>query len=690
MLIDAAQLTAEQTAIVGMGQRNQLVFATAGSGKSSVLAHWVLARLKQGATPDRILCATFSHTGRKRLETLLQGRGAGAPKVHTVHAVGFAACKKLVDTGWLHSMPKVLNPAEPDDAETLRGHLFATMAKLAESRSDLEAIDPTNQNCDDLLHLFDRIKAERKFADFSSDDWHDEWAAERLGIEARTLALYIEFERLRRLHGFYTFADLIHEPLQLLAREPEARRDLAGRYDFAVLDEINDLSLAQLQLLRAVLGRKAVMVAVGDESQCIHAQQGADPSLMREQFAACFHDLHEGQLSGSFRFGPELAHAMYQFMQRAKPEPRVVCRSLSKQSTRIVRMYRDEEPEAVVGVLKKVLDEGRMLQDYAVLFRAPADAIATEYALIAAGIPYQFVDTPPFGQRNEEAGLLGMLAMGGKRLHRLPEARRAFLLEAAMGLMAPGLSRAIDAQSGRADWLQKGLQQLAQQPDILVDFDYLLRAAEKLCDTYPNSPQARRRAERLIQQRATLLGLEDDAPAAASLIAMLEIFEVEDELGRMLIDREKLAELRHALHQTIDFFARQGWSIATALSELEKLNTYSARRTSRQGAQLLSYTQAKGHEWSVVILPGLTREKLPRRQLGNWLDSARHSLTERRLFYVAATRAKDALVLIAPQDEALKLSMRQAQYSAPPADHRASRFLYELQLRAARDAGKPA
>ncbi|MGQ5523576.1 UvrD-helicase domain-containing protein [Chitinimonas sp. PSY-7] len=690
MLIDAAQLTAEQTAIVAMGQRNQLVFATAGSGKSTLLAHWVLARLAQGATSDRILCTTFSNTGRKRLEILLQACGVNAPKVHTVHAVGFAACKRLVDTGWLHSMPKVLNPAEPDDADILRGHLFATMEKLAETRRDFDAIDPTNQNCDDLLHLFDRIKAERKFADFSSEDWHDEWAAERLGIEERTLVLYIEFERLRRQHGFYTFADLIHEPLQLLAREPEARRDLAGRYDFAVLDEINDLSLAQLQLLRAVLGRKAVMVAVGDESQCIHAQQGADPSLMREQFVACFQDLHEGRLSGSFRFGPELAYAMNQFMQRAQPAPTVVCRSLSKQPTRIVRMYRDDEPEAVVGVLKKVLDEGRALHDYAVLFRTPADAIATEYALITGGIAYQYVDTPPFGQRNEEAGLLGLLAMGGGRLQRLPEARRVFLLQAAMGLLAPGLSRAVDPQTGRADWLQQGIRQLAQQPSLLTDFDYLLRAAEKLRDTYPDSPQARRRAERLIQHRAALLGLEDDAPAAASLITLLEVFEVKDELGRMLIDREKLTELRHAFQQTIDFFDRQGWGVAAAIAALEKLNSHTARRTNRHGAQLLSYTQAKGHEWSVVILPSLSRDKLPRRQQGNWLDSARHSLTERRLFYVAATRAKDALVLIAPQDEALKASMRQAQYSAPPADHRASRFLYELQLRAARDAAKPA
>lgn len=689
MLIDAKQLTAEQAAIVAQGRRNQLVFATAGSGKSTALAHWLLARLKEGAAPERMLCASFSHTGKRRLEQLLQAGGARELRVHTVHAVGFAACKKLVETGWLPRQPKLLNPADPDDADTLREHLYATMASLAETRSDLESIDPTNQSCDDLLHLFDRIKAERKFADFSSDDWHDEWAAERLGVEERTLALYIEFERRRRQYGFYTFADLIHEPLQLLAREPEARRDLAGRYDFAVLDEINDLSLAQLQLLRAVLGRRAVMVAVGDESQCIHAQQGADPSLMREQFAACFHDLQEGQLSGSFRFGKELAQAMNQFMQRARPQPRVACQSLSRQPTRIVRVYREDEPGAVAELLRKAQEEARLLSDYAVLFRAPADAIATEYALIEAGIPYQFVDTPPFGQRREEAGLLGLLAMGGKRLDKLPQARRAFLLEAALGLLAPGLARAVDPQSGRADWLQQGVQQLAEQPAILADFDYLLRAAEKLRATYPNSAQAARRAERLIAHRAELLALPDDAPAAASLQRLLQLFDVESELARMLIDREKLAELRHALRETLHFFARQGWTIAQTLKALEDLNSKSARWANRQGAQLLSYAQAKGHEWAVVILPGLSRDKLPRRQHGSWLDSARHSLTERRLFYVAATRAKQALVLIAPQDAALKASMRSGQYSEPPADHLASRYLYELQLRAARDAARP-
>jgi DNA helicase-2/ATP-dependent DNA helicase PcrA len=675
MLIPAARLTSEQRAIVAQRDGVQRVFATAGSGKSTLLAHWAHARLSEGMPAERMLCATFSHAGRRRLQALI---GETGPKVFTFHALGRWACQRLVRAGWLENLPPLLDPGVPADAAALRQHLEDAVASVAAVWPDLDAIDLSPAACDDLLRRFARIKAERRFVHFHADDDPAE-QAEWVGIELPIWRVYCAFERLRAQRGFLTFADLIHLPLECLADQPRAARVLAGQFDALLVDEANDLSLAQLALLHAVAGRAAVVV-VGDEQQCIHPQQGADAEVMHAPFMERFPDAVTRTLAGTFRFGRELAAAVNGLMGHAVPSPRLQCVSQLDRPTRITRVYQDDVPTAVLAQIARLAAAGVDPGDVAVLFRSAPDALPTEFALRAAGYPVAFEGRPPLGEREEDSALLGLLAMGGQRLQALPDARRRAWLDAALRLIAPGIER-VDDGRGTAGWYAAALDSLTADPTYLADFGFLTHAARRMCEQWPGDAAVARRAARLERLQPTLLSLTDDAPAAQALEGWLEGFAVQQELAAAALDRERARARWAHLHALVVYARAQRWTVKAMLAAFSVPH----RPSHALGrVTLTTFAQAKGHEWPVVVLAGLERTQVPARQDGHWLDSATHSRVERRLFYVAMTRACRELVLVMPDDPALKAVLRQGSQSPMPPDHRASRYLFELALRAAR------
>ncbi|MBV1776193.1 ATP-dependent helicase [Burkholderiaceae bacterium DAT-1] len=680
MLISPTHLTHEQRDIIAESQRSQLVFATAGSGKSTTLAHAILQRLRDGIEPNRMLVLTHSQPGRRRLNQLLDSvKGSGAmPQVVTVHALGMRLYERLVDHGWLQEGATLVTRHE--HGEQLRELMFEAMAAAAQDTDD-DAFALNTDNADTLLYLIDLIKAKRELArqDHVDSYGDDEWLAEQLGVEPRVLAVYRHFERIRRHRGWITFADQIHEPLQTFVREPESRRLAFLGAEYVVIDEVNDLSRAQLQLIRLVAGPRAIVLAAGDESQCIQLEHGSEPRLMREEFATLFPRVRSMSLSGSFRFGSKLAGAMRRFMTRSAEPPFTECQSLSQRDTSIDRIYSADQADEAAQIVKQVKREtgrDRALKDIAILFRDGADRVTTELALIAAGLPYRLLGGAPIGEREESNALMGLLALGGNRLSSLPRPRRHTCIQAALDLILPGHEQVLDSGD---------IWRLCDFPEELGEFDVLSRHAASLIERSGRNSPIARQARLLSEHGKWLIGIDSEMPAADALTDILSKLAIESHARLRWLDRERLEERLRTHHRLIEWFAREAMTVAHALTAIEQINQRYQYSKREDAVFLGSFAQAKGHEWPVVMLGGLSRDRLPLPYRRRWVEARQHASNERRLFYVGATRAVKRLILIAPEDAALKAANRKTTYTAPPADHQASAFLYELQLRAAHE-----
>jgi DNA helicase-2/ATP-dependent DNA helicase PcrA len=424
-----------------------------------------------------------------------------------------------------------------------------------------------------------------------------------------------------------------------------------------ILDEYQDINEAQQELVKAVGGRRAQVMAVGDVDQCVYEWRGARPEFMIERFFRDFPGAVRYQLTRTFRFGHRLSLLADHAIAHNRGRDDHLCLSAdTTPDTRIERRGETAQPHPLPAILDDWLNGGRSLNEAAVLVRLYSMSVPLELALLRRGIPYRLEGHDSLFNCPEIRSLLGHLRLAAGTLFGAADSLpmvETMLRVPQLGFKKAELVRIAQAlikQPKRPDQLLRGLvndEMSGYQRNRLLD-----RAA----------------LWRQLQQRGGGASAWELLQRVIEEAALYAFFHWSSPTPMQAREREQTCE------SFLGFARETGRRVDGFLQLIGELQ---AQHRDRQGERLLitSIHRAKGLEWPLVILPGLAEGRFP---YYSSPELAGQVEDERRLFYVGCTRARERLCLLHPPDPGLE-RYEQAQESRVPPPYRciASRFLYE-------------
>ncbi|MFQ3786969.1 ATP-dependent helicase [Halomonas sp. A29] len=613
------RLTEEQRAVVEHGAGHARVAAVAGAGKTTTLVARVLHLLKQGVPANRILVLMFNRSAREDFQRRLVEMapvGQRLPDVRTFHSLGHRLTASL--TRWGALTPRRLIAADWQVERLLRQATLDVLEDDDRREMALEA-----DNLEALAHFCGLVKAEMLPA---------ATLLERLDYDEGSEHFAETFERLEVLldeHGLMTYSDLLYRPLRALEADIGLVRRVQGYLDQAIVDEYQDINQAQLRLLALLAGRDADVMAVGDANQCIYEWRGAHPDTMREHFTATFGTATDYPLSTTFRHGHSLALLANHAIAANRRRPDQLCLAAPGNPRTELAVEQGRAP--LLAALDHWQQGGRTLSEACLLVRSWALSVPVQLQLLQSGIPFR-------------------LSREDRFVFRLP------LVQALAGYLR--LARAPALLHDPAHLLR-----LFEQPTPFVARERLVALAQHLAQTqcYPErgdpllaglKPMQRRNLKRRWTLLCELPRL-GDWPPARLLTHIVDTLDAEKVLKRAAARREKGEEDVRLLDVLVEQ-AGETRHIDAFIELLERPVENHA-----DGLLITTVHGAKGLEWPLVALAGANEEDFPHYSRDNPLSPERLE-EERRLFYVAVTRARERLLLL-----------------HDGGDHRPSRFLAE-------------
>lgn len=738
--VDPPPLDAAQRAVVDHAAGPLLVLAGPGTGKTTTLVESVAARVARGGDPARILVLTFSRKAAVELRDRMALRmgATRAPQATTFHSFCYALVRAHQDGDLFAEPLRLLSGPEQDVTvrELLAGQIDLERLGLSRVRwpDELRACLTTRGFADEVRAVLARSRElgldPAALKDFAHRIGRPDWQA-----AAAFLAEYLD---VLDLQGVLDYAELVHRAV-LLADTPEAAEHLCARYDAVFVDEYQDTDPAQVRLLHALAGGGRTLVAFGDPDQSIYAFRGADVNGILD-FPHAFPTADGSPapvevLRTSRRAGAKLLEAT-RLLTRRMPLTRLPAdRARAHREPTATRpgghveVYTyptsGTELDNIADLLRRAhLEDGVPWSDMAVLVRAGSHALPTlRRALTAAGVPLDTDgDSLPLRHEPAVAPLLTALkavatAEVTARAHEEPAepddtpARAAQYppawldTETALTLLASPLA-AMDAADVRR--LGRALREeeraagnplpppsdellaraLAEPERLTVHDPAYARGAKELGDLLANA-RARLAAGGTAEEALWELWAPTRWPVRLANAALRG-----GAAGR-LADRD--------LDAVCALFATAARSEARVggrgalnfLAELEAediaADTLTRKAVRPDAVRLMTAHRAKGLEWRLVVVAGVQEGLWPDlRRRGSLLEADRigrdglaEPLTpgallaeERRLFYVAATRARERLVVTAVK--------------APAEDgDQPSRFLTELGVDPKDVTGRP-
>ncbi|MEU9270648.1 ATP-dependent DNA helicase [Streptomyces sp. NPDC048251] len=728
------RLDAAQRSVVDHGVGPLLVLAGPGTGKTTTLVESVAARVARGGDPERILVLTFSRKAAVELRDRMAHRmgAARAPQATTFHSYCYALIRAHQDADLFVEPLRLLSGPEQDVAvrELLEGQLDLQRLGLAHVRwpDELRACLTTRGFADEVRAVLARSR------ELGLDPAALDAFAHRIGRpDWRAAAAFLaEYLDVLDLHGVIDYAELVHRAV-LLAHRPEVAERLAARYDAVFVDEYQDTDPAQVRLLHALAGGGRSLVAFGDPDQSIYTFRGADVNGILD-FPDAF-PRPDGRpapvevLRTSRRSGAGLLAATRLLTQRM-PLTRLPAEKVrahreltAARDGGHVEVYTYPTPgtelDNVADILRRAhLEDGVPWREMAVLVRAGSRTIPTvRRALTAAGVPLDIDgDDLPLRHEPAVAPLLTALRAVATAEASAPapagdEAPAAGTdacwldTETALTLLASPLAGMDAADLRRLGRALREEERAAGNALPPPSDELLARALAEPERLVAHDPTYARGAQRLgALLAAARQGLARGGTAEEALWALWDGTPWPTRLERAA--RRGGAAGRNAdrdLDAVCALFATAaraeertgGRGALNFLAEIEAediaADTLTRRAVRPDAVRLMTAHRAKGLEWSLVVVAGVQEGLWPDlRRRGSLLEADRigrdglaEPLTpgallaeERRLFYVAATRARERLVVTAVK---------------APADDgdQPSRFLTELGVEPKDVTGRP-
>jgi DNA helicase-2/ATP-dependent DNA helicase PcrA len=457
----------------------------------------------------------------------------------------------------------------------------------------------------------------------------DQLAAESSDRIGRAAAdIYVRLQDALRLANAMDFDDLLLHPLTLFREHPDRLAAWQQRFDAVLVDEFQDTNRAQYLLVKGLAARHGNFSAVGDDDQSIYSWRGAEVRNMLE-FQQDFAGTTLVRLEENYRSTQmilDAANALIAENTRRLGKTLFTARRGGPPVVIVAAADERDEAEWVVREFEaRRAEEHYAPADFAVLYRTNAQSRAFEDALRRAGVPYRVVGAVSFYERREVKDLVAYL-----RLIVNPADDEAFLRAVQVPRRGIGGSSLEVLQAAARQW-GKPLLEVAGIADRVPDL----------------RPQARKSFQEFAELLARLRADAGSLVPAAALEQVVEAIRYEtylegegvEGLDRVENVRELLAAAAEGSEEAAD---EDGTPLERFLATAALTTSAEQRSGDPDGVTLMTVHTAKGLEWPVVAVAGLEDGLFP---LSRATETEAGTEEERRLAYVAVTRARDRLYL---------------------------------------------
>ena len=603
----------------------ELVIAGAGSGKTRVLIYKIAYLLEQGFAPNRILALTFTNKAAKemqdRIGNLVNKDSARKLVMGTFH--GF--CRKILSNEIKLNEDKELLPFNKDFVIYDKGDSEDAINDVIEEMG----LDNKIYHPSDVLNQISRAKNMMITADqYINHSLFKEDYERHLG---NIHNIYKRYQLSLRKANAMDFDDLLFYVYQLFMRNKERRIKYSCHFQYCLVDEYQDTNILQKELLKLLVNDENRICVVGDDAQSIYAFRGAVIENILN-FDQDYSNVAVFKLEENYRSTKTI-------VQAANSVIKVNTQQLHKElfsnnpfgeDISVIRCNNEKgESNYVIKTIKAMLDEGYSLDDFAILYRSNWLSKSFEDSLIKANIPYKVFNATSFYQRKEIKDLLCYF-----RVVVNPKDQQA--LCRIINYPARGIGKStvnklleISMKTNKSLWEIMNLYQYIRNIFSKSVTEKIILFTKQIKDWQLHlSEDAYYLASRIIQDSGIIKFLSlsqktEDIDRAQNCYQLLgSIKEFVDE--RRLSNNEDIA--------LVDYLRE-----VSLLSDSDDDS-----KEKRSFVKLMTVHSSKGLEFPIVFVVGLDENIFPSSQC---VSSLRYVEEERRLFYVAITRAKKKLFL---------------------------------------------
>lgn len=631
-----AELNEEQYNAVTSPLGPALVLAGAGSGKTRTLTYRVAWLLTQGVAPWEILLLTFTNkAAREMLYRVEALTGVPAHKFWggTFHHVGQRILRAYGDRIGLDKNFNILDAGEADSllGEVIRDKdpYFLKNKDNPKVRVVGEIISYARNTCTSIVDVI-----EEQYPYF-----------EHL-IELIPM-FYREYQGRKFSQQVLDYDDLLECLLKLLRENKDVAESYQSRFKSVLVDEYQDTNKIQSSIIETLAANHQIM-AVGDDAQCIYTWRGADfeniMSFPQRHPGTCIY-----KIETNYRSTPdilEFANNIFRGQQENQSHSKKLraVRPRYKKPYFITTMDTRHQAQFVIKRIQGALGEGYKLSDIAVLYRAHFHAMDLQMELSKQCIPYQITSGVRFFEQAHIRDFVAQLRFASNPLDV-----RAFIRFVCL------LPKIGDKTAER---ILQSANEAAQKENITI-----FKALEKEFVLKKVPEVAREAWVDLVYTLQDLAeGIERLSPAESVKLA------IEGWYGDYLRNLYTNWRSRQDDLESLEGFASRYESMPDLLAQLVLLNSETSDRSIEIGENSLRLTtihQAKGLEFPIVFIIGAAETLFPLKRAIEE-DNVEE---ERRLFYVAVTRAKDELYISFP-----KVTIQ----GGPPTLLKPSRFITEI------------
>jgi DNA helicase-2/ATP-dependent DNA helicase PcrA len=642
----------EQLAAVTLPHRSALILAGAGSGKTRVLTTRIAWLLATGqASPLSILAVTFTNKAAKEMlvrlsvMTPIKLRGMW---IGTFHGL----CNRMLRAHYRDAqLPQLFQIIDTQDQ-------LALIKRLYKAHNIDEERYPARQ----LQHFI---------ADAKENGLRPNQVEAGDEIARRMVDHYALYEAMCQREGVVDFAELLLRSYELLVRHDSLREHYRRRFTHILVDEFQDTNALQYRWLRLLTGERAAVFAVGDDDQSIYAFRGANVANMQHferDFSRDGAPVALIKLEQNYRSHGNILDAANALIgnNQARLGKNLWTSDDKGEPIRALAAPSDlDEAAFVVDAAKALSASGIALSEVAVLYRSNAQSRVLEHALFNAAIPYRVYGGMRFFERAEIKNALAYL-----RVLAAPEDDGAFLRIVNFpprGIGARTLETIVDAarREGATLWQvtcgggKAGGKANASLAAFVRLIEQMRAATAGL--SLPEAVEHVIAASGLLAHYRNEKDGQDRVDNLAELVNAAQSFLREADLA---VDAPIAPADSADAQSAADSGATDPLTAFLAHAALEAGETQAAE--GRPALQLMTVHSAKGLEFHTVFVTGLEEGLFPHENSRDEVDGMEE---ERRLMYVAITRAKRRLYVTHAQSRMLH---GQVRYNIP------SRFLDEL------------
>lgn len=625
------ELNLEQLDVVLHGDGPCLVLAGAGSGKTRTIVYRVAYLLEQGVLPQQILLLTFTNKAANemlsRVEQLLRRTPRGLWG-GTFHHVANRILRRYASAIGYQSNFTILD--EEDSLDLLKLCVKDVGVATSERRFPVPAV---------LKSVISLSRNSQRDLEEVVADRHPKFM--RIASEISAVAQRYD-ERKRRANSM-DFDDLLLNLLRVL-EQPDPHRALSSQFRYVLVDEYQDTNRIQAAIVSRLASVHGNVLVVGDDAQSIYSFRAADVgNILR--FPEAFPGTKTFRIETNYRSTPQILKVANAAIAENEQQFEKTLRPIAGNGGRpqLVQSHTlEDEARWVAKRILELRDDGVPLSEIAVLFRATHLSEFLEMELVKRDIPYDYRGGIRFFERAHIKDVLAFL-----KVLTNPHDEAAWLrvLRMQHGIGDVGAMEAIQRIQELLVSLRGGAADEAIPRNTEVEIATFAFGSLAMT-TFRDRENALDLSPRLQAGWRSFLKMAKPLTASAEPAALIRALAKGSYHDYLESEYPNWEERLDDLEQ-LALFAEKYTEVAAFLADTSLQELFGAERVGTNASEqerivLSTIHQAKGLEWRAVFVIGLTAAAFPNRRA---LLEEGGVEEERRLFYVAITRAKERLAL---------------------------------------------